>query len=1099
MTDGIGLKMTKDGSSFPSINIGLRGKLIALFVAIKVLPLVFLAWLAWQYSSQLADLLKQQFNGFAEVSQVSLQQIGSEAVDDSMASLEDRARNEIERLTTDTAKQISRLLYATDDDILLASTLSPEKRYYEQFLKHRTTLAPEKYSWQFDEKNQQWQQLGVPNYYQESLLIKNSLTDNSRAFHSRPPEATNHFQRLPLYHEMTFVALDGQEQVKISTSNLLAKELKNISDRHNTFLQAETYFAELQQLQVGEIYVSQVIGEYIPTQFIGSYTPASAAKNNYNFSPEDSAYAGKENPLGKRFKGIVRWATPVAVAGKIIGYVTLALNHDHIMNITDTIMPTDQRYTSFPDPSEGNYAFIWDHLGRNIAHPRHYFITGYDGQTGLPQTPWLEQGVYDDWQQSGLSYAAYAQQATPFRDQNLAKKPAKQLQSTGLRGLDCRFLDFAPQCHGWYELTSKGGSGSFIIYWSGLWKLVTAASIPYTTGQYKSSPRGFGVVTIGTNIDEFYQPAKASEARLKEIINVTETSVAQQAESGNQAITHNLLQTAKALSYSTVIMIALVVFIAIWVASYVSSRIVTLVNGFAKFQSGNHQFRFNAGKGDEIDTIAVAFDQMADEVIEHLDKLELEVQRRTESEDQLKDMHGQLEARVKERTKELTLEVAQRQKAEFKVRYLAEHDELTGLLNRRGFYSELNKIIHQEQNKQTNIALMLIDLDRFKQVNDAFGHKIGDKLLTYIAELLIQATSSDDLVARLGGDEFAIILRNHQVLSGVIDTAKQILSQLNLPVEIDSHTLHSAASIGISNSTCDDNTISATQMLQQADLALYKVKKQGGLNYQVYDDRLAFIAKRQRQWEQEMVSLLQKQELMLYFQPRYNYQTQQVVGVEALLRPQHPKHGLMDPENFLEIIERSGLSYQVSIWLLENVCKQVVNWRKQGLEFGRLAWNLSAIELNQKGFVERICQTMKTMQVPGEYIEIEITERHKINDFTVFADNLRPLRALGITITLDDIGTEYSSLQRMLECNIDVIKIDKYFVQQIGHKKAELVIELLIDLGQKMHIEVIAEGVETKSQLDYLLRKNCSVIQGFYYAKPMSDIEIFDYLSTSKR
>ena len=137
------------------------------------------------------------------------------------------------------------------------------------------------------------------------------------------------------------------------------------------------------------------------------------------------------------------------------------------------------------------------------------------------------------------------------------------------------------------------------------------------------------------------------------------------------------------------------------------------------------------------------------------------------------------------------------------------------------------------------------------------------------------------------------------------------------------------------------------------------------------------------------------------------------------------------------------------------------------------------------------------MQVPGEYIEIEITERHKINDFAVFADNLRPLRALGITITLDDLGTEYSSLQRMLECNIDVIKIDKYFVQQIGHKKAELVIELLIDLGQKMHIEVIAEGVETKSQLDYLLRKNCSVIQGFYYAKPMSEEQILGYINSN--
>ncbi|MDP6969424.1 MAG: EAL domain-containing protein [Gammaproteobacteria bacterium] len=1072
---------------------GLRGKLIILFVAIKVLPLLFLAWLAWQQSSQLAKLLQQQFNGFAQVSQQSLQQVGSEAVEDSMASLEDRARNEIERLTTDTAKQIAHLLYARDEDILLAATLAPSPQSYQQFLQHRNIIAPLKYAWRFDQNEQQWQQVGVPEHDAQTLLVEDILTDNSRAFNSRPPEVTNHFQHLPLYHEMTFVALDGQEQVKISNSPLLSAELKNISDPHNTFLRAETYYTHLQTLQIGEIYVSEVIGEYIPTHFIGKYTPASAEQHGHTFSPQDSAYAGKENPVGKRFKGIVRWATPVAVDGAIAGYVTLALNHDHIMNITDTIMPTDQRYTPHPDPSEGNYAFIWDHVGRNIAHPRHYFITGYDAETGQPQMPWLEQEVYDHWQQSGMSFAAYARQAPPFKDQSLAKQPAKQLQNTGLRGLDCRFLDFAPQCKGWYDLTRKGGSGSFIIYWSGLWKLVTAASIPYFSGQYSVSPRGFGVVTIGTNIDEFYQPAKASEERLKDIITVNGKSVTSKAESGNKAISKNLLQTAKALGYSTIIMIVLVVIIAFWVASYLSNRIVTLVNGFAKFQSGYHQFRFNATKGDEIDTIAVAFDQMADEVIGHLGKLEQEVERRTESEAKLKNVHSQLENRVQERTRELTLEVAQRQKAELQVRHLAEHDELTGLLNRRGFQAALNSTIQQVQDHHVNAALMLIDLDRFKQVNDSFGHEMGDKLLGHIAQLLIQTTRDEDVVARLGGDEFAIVMSNIESFSAVLGIAERILLQLNNPLVLDSHMVQAGASIGITS--CSANAVSANQMLQQADLALYQVKKQGGLQYQVFNDSLQDAASKQRKLERQVVNLLQNEELMLYFQPRYDYHAQRVVGVEALLRPRHPQQGLMDPQEFMDIIERSGLGHQIGIWLLNNVCSQVVRWRDQGVEFGRLSWNLSAKDLNQKGFAQIICATMEHMQVPGDCIEVEITERHKISDFSTFIDNLAQLRKTGITITLDDLGTEYSSLQRMLECDVDVIKIDKYFVQKIGQKKSELVIGLLIDLARKMQIDVIAEGVETQAQLEFLLRSGCSVIQGFYYAKPLSEQEIYLYFT----
>ena len=247
---------------------------------------------------------------------------------------------------------------------------------------------------------------------------------------------------------MTFIDLDGKERVKVVNSPRMNPALRDVSKPENTFVRAEHYFAELQKLEPGQVYVSEVIGAYVGSRIIGHYTPLSVAKAGLPFEPEQSAYAGKENPLGKRFEGLVRFAAPVVEKGHITGYVTLALDHDHLMEFTAHLVPTNERYTEIPDASEGNYAFIWDHKGRSIVHPRHFSITGYNPDSGEPQIPWLEDRIYDKWQASGKNYLNFIQDEPQFVAQSNTKKPAKELTQKGLVGLDCRYLNFAPQCTG---------------------------------------------------------------------------------------------------------------------------------------------------------------------------------------------------------------------------------------------------------------------------------------------------------------------------------------------------------------------------------------------------------------------------------------------------------------------------------------------------------------------------------------------------------------------------------------------------------------------------------------------------------------------------
>ncbi len=597
---------------FVRLGLGMRAKLITIFVLIKVLPLLLLAFLACWHAWQLGEELSERSREQTAKAVAALIKTGNIATQDAVEALDARATEDIERMTTDIARRVADFLYSRDGDILFAANLQPNEATYRGFIEAQRSLLVKQQEWKLADDGQSWV---AAKPYKEGKEISSSNQENDISFHYRAPDGFEYESR-PLYLEMTFIDLQGNEKIKVTTSSRVDSTLKDVSVRENTFVKAETYFDELKKLKPGEIYVSEVIGAYTPSKIIGRYTPNKAAELGIPFEPQNAAYAGRENPVGKRFEGLLRWATPVLKNDKIIGYVTLALDHDHLMEFTSHVMPTSERYTEVPDAYGGNYAFIWDHKGRSIVHPRHHSIVGYDPETGDPQVPWLEDKIYDDWQASGKTYADFIVDVPIFMEQSTAKKPAAELTRDGLVGLDCRYLNNAPQCTGWFDLTQDGGSGSFAILWSGLRKVTTAAAIPYYTGQYGASKRGFAFVTIGAMLDDFHRPAMESKAVIDKLITASDEELDKDAEETLEAINKNLLETASGLVTFTIFMVVVVIFIAIWMASLFTGSITRMINGISRFRSGERQFRFNAPVKDEMGALADSFDDMADSLVE---------------------------------------------------------------------------------------------------------------------------------------------------------------------------------------------------------------------------------------------------------------------------------------------------------------------------------------------------------------------------------------------------------------------------------------------------------------------------------------------------
>lgn len=605
----------------PPAGWGIRAKLIAIFVGIKVVPLLALAWFAWHGQTWLAERVSENVVRMTDNMRDTARTVAEFMAAKTTRALDEGAREAMERATTDVARALASFLYDRDGDVAAAALLAPDEAGYRRFLSTRVRRVERHHPWVLAPDRSQWVPgpEATPHYDRPPVVA--TVEDNRRSFNYRPPDETGRVEERPLFLEMTFVDRDGRERVKVVTSPLMNPNRVDVSRRENTFSRAETYFAHLKDLKPGEIYVSDVIGAYVSSRVVGPYTPAAATARNIPFAPEQEAYAGTENPVGRRFRGLVRWATPVVRGGEVAGWVTLALDHDHIMEFTEHIQPTADRYTPIYDAASGNYAFIWDYKGRSIVHPRHYFIVGYDPETGEPAPPWLDSGLHRQWKESGLPIARFLETAPTFLDQSLKKKGSAEQVKAGTLGLDCRYLNHAPQCTGWMDLTQHGGSGSFEILWSGLWKLTTAAAIPYYTGPYARSPRGFGFVTIGNNVDDFHRAATDAKQAADAIVSDRGTALQSQLDEVTGLIARQLDTMTRQLSGSTAFMSMLVIGIAIWMASFLTRRITAVVTGIRRFEDGELGHRLPVHSRDEMGRLACSFNSMADRVQDSIERL----------------------------------------------------------------------------------------------------------------------------------------------------------------------------------------------------------------------------------------------------------------------------------------------------------------------------------------------------------------------------------------------------------------------------------------------------------------------------------------------
>jgi signal transduction histidine kinase len=579
--------------------MGIFPKLLISFLFLSIIPLVILGYFANKNLNNTGLQAVERAEEMGVQNLKAAEEIGKTSIEDSVSALDKKSTDAIELRTVELAARIADFLYERDKDMLILSSLQHDQEKYRRFYStsKRDVVITEP---ALDDRQ-----------HHPISPLQSSNPENRTEWRHRPPQQFKKLPR-PLYKEITFVDLNGVERIKI-TDGKVSKSFSDISKRENTYCRAEDYFTHVKDLKRGEIYVSEVIGEYVPGWL--SITPEGIKVKR------ESAYAGKENPHGRKFGGIIRWATPVyGDLDRKIGYATMALDHTHIMEFTDHVIPTDERFTVHSDGGSGNYAFIWDHRDRCIAHARDFFICGYDASTGKEIPGWISQSTYDKYLKSGLTLEAFTRKLPSFQEFTQKKPSCEEQIKSGRIPLDCRILDNAPQCQGWHEGTEDGGSGSFLILWSGLWKLTTYAAIPYYTGMYGKSKRGFGYVTIGANVDDFHKDANITKDRIEKAISREGQTII-----AANSTTRDLIRKSAAHNRRIITIIAVLAALAVIGASLIISFNITrplkrLTEGAIAMRSGNYDQYIEATSKDEIGQLAHSFNEMAKAVSE-VDKM----------------------------------------------------------------------------------------------------------------------------------------------------------------------------------------------------------------------------------------------------------------------------------------------------------------------------------------------------------------------------------------------------------------------------------------------------------------------------------------------
>lgn len=997
-------------------NYSIRTKLIVIFIVFKIIPLFLLSYIGISSFFSINDFLTQTSKNIITSSQDSIKNTTNAAISDSIKALDKKSQLALEQRTLSIAQAIADFLRQRDMDILTLAQHPMSQKRLESFydLKKSTVHVPSQYI--YDAKNDSWS--AQSSVSKSQINEKAKLKDNEVNFHKhKPPQSTQ--KSMPLYKEITYYDINGMEIYKAST---LDSTLKNIAIKENTFIKAEDYFAPANSLQKGEIYVSKVIGEYIPSPIIGLFSKDNAQKANIAFEPEKYAYAGAENPLGKKFSGIIRFVTPIYDGDKKTGYLTMALDHEHIMNFTDFIDPLETEPMAISSAITGNYAFIWGADFKNISHPRDYFINGYDSATGEPVPGWIDQQLAKEFAQSNNSdLNTFLATKPPFLDQSLNKKPNTAQIKQGQLGLDCKYLNFSPQCQGWAQLTEDGGYGSFVIFFSDIWKLTTAAAIPYYTGQYALTPRGFGFVTMGANVAQFHEAATKTKNDIEKIFEKENQNIKNSIMGITQEIKDNITNQIQKMGAVTILLVVLIIYIAILISNNISKRITDLIIGTQKLKNANFDYAIDATSNDEIGVLCTSFNEMAYSIY-NLNK----------------DLNDKLFT-----------------------------DDLTGLDNRRAFQKQLQTL--------KNPVVILLDIDAFKNINDFYGTDAGNFILiAFASELQLFAQEKNLQAYRISSDEFILLKdaqkNNHKSILLLQEFIQRIENKIfkNEKLQIETKI----------NFTCGIAS-GVGNLLEKADLALNEAKK-SNTAYLAYDEKNNNMNtfRDHVMWRKKIEVAIENDMIVPYFQEIIDTKNPHNKKYEALIRMLGPDGEVISPYLFLAIAKGTKLYPKLTQIMIQ---KTFEKFSHVDAEF---SLNLSAEDISNKKTLECIYEHIGKYDL-GRKVIFELLESEEILNFDSVVPFIKNMKTLGVRFAIDDFGSGYSNFSYLLKLQPDFIKIDGSLIKNISQNSNEFhIVKAIVSFAKTLNILVVAEHVSSKEIVDILQSFDIEFLQGFYFSEP---------------
>ena len=434
-------------------------------------------------------------------------------------------------------------------------------------------------------------------------------------------------------------------------------------------------------------------------------------------------------------------------------------------------------------------------------------------------------------------------------------------------------------------------------------------------------------------------------------------------------------------------------------------------------------------------------------------------------------------------------DISDLKKSEAEIRHMAMHDSLTNLPNRNMLSEILTHSIKSAKRQNELMALMFIDLDNFKLINDNYGHKKGDSVLIEAAKRLKLALREEDVVCRFGGDEFIVLLEHINSSKDAAKVAQKINQAIKAPFQTDDHSFYLSCSIGIALYPLDANDME--ELIKNADAAMYQAKSNGKNRYSFYSLELSKKISKELSLENILRQSIEKNNFILYYQPKFSIKNSKIVGIEALVRWQSDKFGFMGPNEFIPIAEKTGLIIPMGNWILKRACLDIKEWHEKGLYYGDISVNVSGVQLEDENFSKTLKEIIKTTKINPELLKLEITETTLMGDISQWQNKLEEIRKLGIDISIDDFGTGYSSLSYLAKLPVDELKIDKSFIDDIPKDKdACVIVKAIINLAKSLGYKTVAEGVENNDQKEFLKINGCDIIQGYLYSKPVPKKEL---------